>query len=119
MSIVQSLIDQVEGELTRAGASGRVSRLDLVIGRLSGVHSDSIRMAFQLLSPGTVVEGAELRIDEPPAELVCRDCQARLPIRELTRSCPRCGSNAILIQGGQQLLLQSIDVDDDEDDDGT
>ena len=112
MSIVQSLIEQVESELARAGASGRVSGLDLVIGRLSGVHADAIRLAFQLLSPETVVEGAELRIDEPPAELVCRDCEARLPIRELTRSCPRCGSEAILIQGGQQLLLQSIDVDD-------
>ena len=58
VSIVEALIEQVGEEVERAGASGRVTRLALSIGQLSGVHSDSIRFAFELLSPGTILEGA-------------------------------------------------------------
>jgi Zn finger protein HypA/HybF involved in hydrogenase expression len=65
LSIVAGLIGQVQQELRRAGAHGRVKRLDVVIGRLSGVHCDSIRFAFELLSPGTIVEKAGLEISEP------------------------------------------------------
>jgi Zn finger protein HypA/HybF involved in hydrogenase expression len=36
MSIVQALIEQVESEIERAGQTGRVTRLELAIGTLSG-----------------------------------------------------------------------------------
>jgi hydrogenase nickel incorporation protein HypA/HybF len=113
MSIVESLIEQVEAEIANAGSPGRVTALELVIGRLSGVHADSIRFAFELLSSGTVVDGAELRIDEPPAHVRCLDCRADVPVQELTMHCPRCGSDNVSIHGGQELLLQSIEVDED------
>ncbi|MHB8900564.1 MAG: hydrogenase maturation nickel metallochaperone HypA/HybF, partial [Thermoguttaceae bacterium] len=60
VAIVEELIEQVEGEVARAGASGRVTRLALSIGRLSGVQADSIRFAFELLTPGTRLEGSSL-----------------------------------------------------------
>ena len=112
MSIVQSLIEQVEQEVTHAGTPGRVTAVDLVIGRLSGVHTDSIRFAFELLSSGTVIEGAALRIDEPAAHVHCQACRADHPVQELTMQCPQCGSDNISIQGGQELLLQSIELDE-------
>ena len=70
LAIVEALIEQVRREVHRAGSSGRVTALELAIGRLSGVHCDSLRFAFELLAPGTVVEGAKVDIDEPRA--VCR-----------------------------------------------
>lgn len=112
MSIVQALIEQVEAEVAKAGSSGRVTGLDLVVGRLSGVHVDSIRFAFEILAPGTVVQDAALRISEPPAHSQCRTCGCRVPIDELTMVCPRCGSEEITIDGGRELVLQSIDLDE-------
>ena len=112
VSIVEALIDQVQREMARAGAQGRVRRLELSIGRLSGVHSDAIRFAFELLAPGTPVEAAELVIEEPAAECVCRDCEARTPVEELVLECPGCGSAQVSLEGGQEMLLQTIDVDD-------
>ena len=50
LSIVEALIDQVGQELDRAGQQGRVLRLELSIGRLSGVNPDSVRFAFGLLA---------------------------------------------------------------------
>ncbi len=111
MSIVQALIEQVEAEVEKSGQSGRVVGLDLVIGRLSGVNADSIRFAYEVLAPGTVLEGATLRISEPTAYSDCRACGARQAIDELTMYCPRCGSGDIVIDGGRDLLLQSIELE--------
>jgi hydrogenase nickel incorporation protein HypA/HybF len=85
--------------------------LDLVIGRLSGVNPDSIRFAFELLGPGTLMERAEICIREPAAVCACRGCGTRSEIDELVALCPRCASHEVAIEGGQELILQSIEVD--------
>jgi len=113
LSIVQAIVEQVEKEVESSGHSGRVTRLELVIGRLSGVCPDSIRFAFQLLAPGTILEAAEIAIDEPKAACACRVCGARSEIEELSAACPACGSRDVTIEGGQELLLQSIELEDD------
>jgi hydrogenase nickel incorporation protein HypA/HybF len=112
LSIVDALIEQVQVELDDAGQKGRVLRLELSIGRLSGVHGDSIRFAFELLSPGTRVENAEIVICEPRAVCNCRNCNSRVEIDEIVIQCPKCASDDITIEGGQELVLNSIDVED-------
>ena len=59
-----------------------------------------------------VAEGAELRIAEPPAMLHCHACQTRHDLDELILRCPACGSDQITIDGGQELLLQSIELEE-------
>jgi hydrogenase nickel incorporation protein HypA/HybF len=112
VSIVESLISQVEQEVTASGHAGRVTRLDLVIGRHSGVYSEAIRFAFQLLSPGTLVEAAELRIAEPKARCRCDVCGACVEVEELVAQCPECGDSEVAIEGGQELLLESIELEE-------
>jgi hydrogenase nickel incorporation protein HypA/HybF len=112
LSIVEALIDQVGRELERAGQQGRVLRLELRIGRLSGVNSDSIRFAFGLISPGTPLEGTDIAIEEPKAICNCYTCKARVEIDDLVVQCPLCASRDITIDGGRELLLQSIEIED-------
>ena len=112
MSIVQALLEQVETEVQRSGHDGRVVCLDLVIGRMSGVHVDSIRFAFEILSPDTIAAGAELRIAQPRAEFQCTACSFRQEIDQLIASCPECESSDITFRGGQDLILQSIELED-------
>ncbi len=111
-SIVEALIEQVGVEVARCGRGGRVLGLDLVIGRLSGVNVDSIRFAFEVLSPGTIVEGSRMNIDEPKAICCCRSCKSRSPIDDLEAECPACGSDDITIEGGQEMLLKTIELED-------
>ena len=89
-----------------------MKRLELAVGRLSGVHCDSLRFAFELLAPGTAAEGAELAIRQPPAVSRCRQCGAASEIVEMVIDCPRCGSPAITIEEGRELLLESIEIED-------
>jgi hydrogenase nickel incorporation protein HypA/HybF len=112
VALVQALIEQVQREVETAGHGGRVVRVDLIVGRMSGAHPDSLRFAFELLAPGTLVAGAALGIEEAKAVCACRACGAQTEIDELLVACPGCGSGDIHIRGGRDLLLQSIELDE-------
>lgn len=112
LSIVDALIEQVQKEVQRAGAQGRVTRLELTIGRLSGACAGSIRFALEMLSPGTLLEGAEVRIREPKAVCSCRACGTGTEIDDLPVACPRCGSADVTIEGGRDLKLETIEIED-------
>lgn len=112
LSIVDALIEQARNEIERSGQTGRVLRLDLVIGRLAGVNCDSVRFAFELLAPGTRLEGADLHITEPKASCCCRACGLRTEIDELVLECPQCASTNVFIDGGRELTLESIEIED-------
>jgi hydrogenase nickel incorporation protein HypA/HybF len=114
LSIVDALIEQVGREVRRAGQSGKVVGIELNIGRLSGVNCDSIRFAFNLLAPGTLVEGSKIAIREIKPACRCHGCNDLEEIDDLVFKCPKCGSDAITIEGGRDLLLQSIDVADEQ-----
>ena len=101
-------------QVDRSGHDGRVVQLDIAVGRLSGVNVDSIRFAFDLITPGTRLEGAMLQVDEPKAVCCCRECEARTEIDELVADCPACGSGQITFEGGQDLFLESIELEDNE-----
>ncbi len=112
LSIVQALIEQVEREVRRAGQPGRVVKLGLTIGRFSGVCPESLRFAFDLLVPETPLAGAAVEIAEPGAVCACRACGRRTEIAELVFQCPECQSDDVAIEGGQDLVLQTIEVED-------
>jgi hydrogenase nickel incorporation protein HypA/HybF len=112
LSIVEALIEQVDQEVRRSGHQGRITSLQLVIGRLSGVNADSVRFAFEMLAPGTAVAEAALNITEPAARSHCRACGQIAEIDEISAQCPKCGSLELAIEGGQELILESIELEE-------
>ncbi len=112
IAIVEAILDEVQKELHQAGATGRIARIDLAIGRLSGVCVDSVRFAFELLVQGTELEGAELRIREPKAVCVCQACGARTEIDDMIAGCPSCLDQAVTVEGGRELVLETIEIED-------
>ena len=112
LSIVKTVIEQVRQEVRAAGHPGRVLRLELAIGRLSGVHPDAIEFALEMLAPGTLLEGAELAIDRPKARCCCRACDAQTEIDGWPSECPECGSIDFTIEGGREMLLRTIELAD-------
>lgn len=103
MSITQSIVDTI-GE--RLGAAP-VHRVRLEIGKLSGVVPDAVRFAFELVTAGTTLDGAELEIDEPDGDARCRDCGAEFATAEVLPLCA-CGSADVAVLGGQQLRIRDV-----------
>ena len=115
LSIVDALIEQVEKEVERSGHRGPVTGVEVAIGRLSGVNTDSFRFAFEMLAPGTLLEAAQIRIAEPHATCRCQGCGVATEVEELMVQCPECGSGDVFLEGGRDLWLQSIELEDQVD----
>jgi hydrogenase nickel incorporation protein HypA/HybF len=109
-AIVEALITEVQKQVASAGCQGRVVKLRLRIGRFSGVSPEALRFAFDLTKPGTLLAEAELEIEEPSALCVCTLCGQRTPVDDLVVACPVCGSGQIHLEGGQEMLLESIEL---------
>lgn len=107
--LLATAIDAAE----KAGAR-RVLGIDLVIGDLCTMVDDSVQMYFDVLSRGTIAEGARLHFRRAPGEATCFDCAARFPVAPpLPEGCPTCGSGFVRVVGGRQFLVESIEVDDE------
>lgn len=98
-------------EIVRSHADGRrVERLDVKIGHLRQVVPSAFEFAFQLAAAGTNVEGAELVIEAVPAAVRCRACGADTRIDWFPLRCARCGGLDTDVVSGEELLVESLDV---------
>lgn len=113
VALVEALLESVRDQVAQSGVRGRVRRVEVVIGRLSGVVPEAFRFAFEVLSPDVLGPDCELTIQEVPAVCRCRHCGTETPLEELMPFCPRCGHPDVTIEGGRDLLLQSIELDED------
>ena len=112
LGIVQELIGLAEKELANAGFEGRVESITVRVGRMSGANPEALRFAFEAVAPESLLAGAELVIVEVNPVCKCSQCGAEQEISDYTFACPKCGSNNITVQGGTELNLESMEVED-------
>jgi len=120
-SLAKALLD-----LAQKYAEGhRILVLNVRVGALSGVVTDSLDFYLEFLARGTPAEGAEVRYEYAPVRMECKDCGAEVSLEEwrdlpgheavylaLQRGCPVCGSEALKIVGGYEFQLLAIEVDE-------
>lgn len=105
LSITQSVVEAV-----CAHAEGRpVHTVRVRVGVLTAVVADSMRFCFDLVTAGTVAEGADLEIDQPPGTGHCRECASDFSLTDLVLLCP-CGSADVRITSGRELQIISMKV---------
>jgi hydrogenase nickel incorporation protein HypA/HybF len=95
-----------------AHAGGRpVRRVTVLVGGLRQVVPDSLSFHFAILSRGTLCEGAELEQRLQAARLRCC-CGAEWELTEPSFRCVRCGSAETTVVGGEELRVESIEVEE-------
>jgi len=105
LSITQSVVDAV----CERAAGRPVRTVSVRVGVLTAVVADSMRFCFDLITEGTVAEGASLEIDQPPGSGRCRDCGTEFALTDLVLLCP-CGSADVEITSGRELQIISMKV---------
>jgi hydrogenase nickel incorporation protein HypA/HybF len=110
LSITERMFKIVLDHAQQAGAS-KVKGINLNIGSMTGVVGDSIRFYMEIISKGTIAEGADLNINEMLATAKCRQCARDFKAGEDNWTCPHCGSINIEITGGKELFVDSIEVE--------
>ncbi len=108
LSLMTNLLDSA----VAAGGGAPIHALRVRVGPLSGVVVDSLRFAFEALSPGTVAEGARLDIEETALSFHCLKCAADYETPLGSYECPACGAADGELRGGHELELVSIEVPD-------
>jgi len=112
-AITESILEIVQAEVDRVGAR-RVDEITVVIGELSTFVDSSVEFYFGELSRGTAADGARLRFQKLEALAVCPSCGARFRPRNAFFTCPSCRSPVFELQQGQELLIESIEVSQEE-----
>ncbi len=111
-SIMSYLLEMVEEEARECGAT-RVLAINLVIGERASVIDDSLLFHFDLLTPGTVVEGAKLNVRRTHMSFHCEECAREYSPPVGTFECPTCGKVGRVTSDGTELLVESIEIETD------
>ena len=106
--IVQSLLQRVEEEVSRRGATA-VERIRLRLGELSGVESDLLHEAFRVFRQRSVCAAAELEIVSATASWECSRCRSEVP-RGGRLWCSECEAPARLVSG-DEIVLERIEME--------
>ncbi len=109
LSVTQSVLDIALTHAERAGAT-RVLAIDLVIGELATIVSDSVQFYWDMIAQGTPAEGASLRFTRLPLELRCIDC-GRVFTPTDSFGCPDCSGSHVRVHQGEEMRVESIEVE--------
>ncbi len=119
LSVTESLLNLAVQYGAKARAV-RVTSLQLVIGQLSGLVDESVQFYWDMISAGTICEGAQLRFERRPATLRCLDCDELYTLNGELIDCPRCHSARLKVVSGDEFFLESIEVEaESSSDDGS
>lgn len=113
MSLAGGILKLVEDAAVRERFT-RVKHLVLDCGALAGVEVRALRFALEAIAPGTLLDGAQIRIDEPPGQAFCMGCGQRVEITSRLDLCPACGSFKLQPTGGLELTVRELIVHEDE-----
>jgi hydrogenase nickel incorporation protein HypA/HybF len=110
MSLAESIVQLVE-ESVRADGCTTVKGVWLEIGQLAAVEKEALRFCFDVVTRGSVAEGARLEIIETPGQGWCMKCEGNVPVTTLYDPCPRCGSYQIQVTGGNEMRVKELEVE--------
>ena len=111
LSVTENILTIVLKEAEKVQAA-RVIRIEMTIGKLSGIVPDCVQFAFDVISRGTIAEKADLAFHQPPCEIRCRSCQITYPAEGADDvRCPRCGDMQIEILNGRELTVDRIELE--------
>ena len=110
LAVTENLLNIAVRHATPANAV-RVTALHLVIGQLSSIVDDSIQFYWDMISAGTICEGAQLHFERRLAMLKCLDCDQTYALSGELTDCPDCHSARIKVVAGEEFYLDSIEVE--------
>lgn len=110
MALSRSLLDIIEDQAGDHNFT-RVKTVTVELGCLGHVDSHALRFCFDVVTRRTVAEGSQLIIIDRPGQIACLDCETLAEALQRGEGCPECGSQRVMVDGGDQLKLTELEVD--------
>ncbi len=110
MSLCESLIGVIEDQASVHDYK-RVRTVFLEIGSLACVEPEALRFSFDLVTRGTLAEGAALEIIKVTPQAWCFACGRTVTVQQRFNPCPDCGGYRLRLTGGDSLQIKQLEVD--------
>lgn len=110
LSVTESILEIANRHAAQASAR-RVTDIYLVIGNLTSLVDDSIQFYWDMISQGTLSEGATLHFQRVRARMHCQDCGNDYEMDSKLQPCPNCGSFSFHVQAGEEFYMDSIEIE--------
>lgn len=105
-----SLAEAIAAIAEEHAGGRRVAKVEVKIGHLRQVAPTALKFAFELVTQGTPIEGAELEIEEVPVCVTCRSCRTDSRLVRFPFACPSCGSVDVEVRAGDELFVEALEL---------
>ena len=109
VSIMEQTI-QIALENAHQQNANKIHRLKMRLGEMSGVVPEALNFAFDVVTEGTIAEGAILEIENIPIQCYCGHCQQNFSPSDLFYECPHCHQLSTQILAGKEIELSSLEI---------
>ena len=103
-AVAQSLPDGISPE--------RVKKVDVQVGQLDAVVTDTLLFVFNAIKGTSGMPSAQLSIREVEVRCRCLDCSSEFGIDLPVFICPRCGGGKVDVMRGRGITLIGITAED-------
>lgn len=110
MGIANQIVEIASSYLPDNFDDNRVERVNLKVGKLTGVVPDSLRFCFHIITKDTPFSEAELKIEAVSVSARCVDCGNEWEVDQASFICPKCKGGNSDILSGRELDIVSIEV---------
>lgn len=107
-----SIAESVVQIASRQADGRRVTKVWMKVGHLRQVVPSALAFGFELIAEGTLVEGAELELEQVPAVGRCRECEVESQFDNFPLQCRTCGGFDLEILRGEELLVESLELEE-------
>ena len=108
--ITQSIVN-ISVEEAEKNSAKKINEIRLKVGELTGLVPESLQLYFDIISAGTLAEGAKLVIIKVPFKFTCQKCFTESEVKGGIHKCPNCQSDDIKITGGNEYMIESLEVE--------
>jgi hydrogenase nickel incorporation protein HypA/HybF len=109
LAVCQALVEQVNAIVQQQGAQA-ATLIKIKVGPLSGVVPDLLSTAFPLAAAGSVANHAELQINASSIRVHCQTCGAETDATANRLLCGVCGDWHTQLIAGDELILESVEL---------
>lgn len=110
LSITENLIKTCLREANEKKAS-KIIKIKIKTGAFSGIVPECIQMYLDMLSEGTIAEGAVIESETLPVKILCRECGAESEVTYKNPLCSNCKSKNFQILSGNEFIIDNIEIE--------
>ncbi len=107
LSVVENIVRTCDA-YARSNNAEQVKFITVQIGLAGSVIPKYVRMYYDDVCEGTLLEGSELKIEEIEAEAFCRNCGNIFNPMKTRETCLKCNCSDYELIHGEELTIKEI-----------